>query len=57
MTKTLIFENYIGLGYEDGLVLVYIIERQNKTNQNIEEENNENDDNDKNNNEIKKKLL
>ena len=54
LTKTLIFENYIGLGYEDGLVLVYIIERQNKTNQNIEEENNENDDNDKNNNEIKK---
>ena len=50
LTKTLVFENYIGLGYEDGLVLVYSIERQNKINNNNEEENNENNDNENNNN-------
>ena len=46
LTKTLIFDNnYLGLGYEDGLVLVYSIERQNKINNKKEEleEINEND--------------
>ena len=56
LTKTIIYDNnFLGLGYEDGLVLVYSIERQNKINKKEElEEINENTDsiqnNDSNNN-------